>query len=68
MSQNKKKLKEKNQDTSRVYKNKKLYSNSVQPELENTKQQKFNFEQEEVEDELDTSFLDKKKRYKKASP
>ena len=68
MSQNKKKLKEKNQDTSRVYKNKKLYSNSAQPELENTKQQKFNFEQEEVEDELDTSFLDKKKRYKKASP
>lgn len=48
-----------NSDNSRIKKNESLYS---EESLNLTKQQKFNFESYEFEDEMDTSFLDKKKR------
>ncbi len=49
----------------RTKKNEHLYESQLR-ELENTIQQKFNFEENYVEDELDVSFLERKKKKKPA--
>lgn len=50
-----------NKNDSRVKKNEYLYN---EEDLSLTKQQKFNFDSNDLEDEMDTSFLDKKKKIK----
>ncbi len=62
---NNKKPKEKS--STREQKNKYLYDQKLErdKEIEKTRQQKFNFENNDLEDELDTSFVEKKKPRKK---
>ena len=59
-----KKLEEKQKKKSRVLKNEHLYENVEKGELGKTKQQKFNFDSNDLEDEVDTSFVEKKKKKK----
>ncbi len=62
----KKNIKQTKKDTkksmTRVQKNEKLYHKKEQEELSNTKQQKFNFDNNSLEDEMDNTFVNKKNK------